>query len=142
MSTMTTHFRSKTEGYWRDVEAVIDKDLTAAVRAAELQAEALLLLRDVPYVERGHGTPDARPIRTTTVEALGALSFPAGSTGPKVEAACRFAEADGMAAIGQLEDAPSLLRGDAGTIVTRGVGTPVSRSRDTSTGEEVRSCAP
>src|SRR5690242_21474658 len=48
----------------------------------------------------------------------GAGSFPAGSMGPKVEAACRFAEATGrMAAIGRLDAAAALLRGEAGTIV-------------------------
>jgi len=50
----------------------------------------------------------------------GAIKFPAGSMGPKVEAACRFAEATGgMAAIGRLDDAAALLRREAGTIVAR-----------------------
>jgi carbamate kinase len=129
------------EGYWRDVEAVIDKDLTAAVLAAELRADALLLLTDVPYVELGYGSTDARPIRQTTAETLRTLSFPAGSMGPKVEAACRFAESGGIAAIGRLQDAPKLLRGDAGTIVTREPTASGSRSREVSTNMEVRSCA-
>jgi carbamate kinase len=47
------------------------------------------------------------------------MSFPAGSMGPKVEAACRFAEAmGGVAAIGRLDDAAALLAGTAGTTVT------------------------
>lgn len=128
------------EGYWRDVEAVIDKDLTAAVLAAELEADALLLLTDVPYVALDYGTPEARPIRHTTVEALRALSFPAGSMGPKVEAACRFAASGGMAAIGRLQDAPSLLRGEAGTVVTSGRNAAVTRSSGPPADTEVQSC--
>lgn len=128
------------DGYWRDVEAVIDKDLTAAVLAAELQADALLLLTDVPYVELGFGTAGARPIRHTTPEMLRASSFAAGSMGPKVEAACRFAEAGGVAAIGRLQDAPMLLTGDAGTIVTRETVSG-SHKGGTNREEEVRSCA-
>ncbi len=127
------------QGYWRDVEAVVDKDLTAAVLATELEADALLLLTDVPSVELDHGTPSARPIRHTTVEALRSLSFPAGSMGPKVEAACRFAESGGIAAIGRLQDAASLLRGEAGTIVTRGSKVPAERSCETPVDVEVGS---
>jgi carbamate kinase len=126
-----------TQGYWRDVEAVVDKDLTAAVLAAELEADALLLLTDVASVELDYGTPDASPIGHTTVEALRALSFPAGSMGSKVEAACRFAEGGGVAAIGRLQDAPSLLRGEAGTIVTRGSKVLATRPDETSVNVEV-----
>jgi len=101
------------------VEAVLDKDLTAALLATDLGARALLILTDVPAVIRGYGTAAARPIRRATVAELRAMSFPAGSMGPKVEAACRFAEATGgIAAIGRLDDATALLAGTAGTIVT------------------------
>lgn len=105
------------EGYWRDVEAVVDKDLTAAVLARQLEADILLLLTDVPCVELDFGTSRARPLHDATVQDLRAQSFPAGSMGPKVEAACRFAETGGIAAIGRLHDAAGLLRGQAGTIV-------------------------
>jgi carbamate kinase len=101
------------------VEAVIDKDLTAALLATALGAHALLILTDVPAVVSGYGTANARPIRRVTVAQLRAMSFPAGSMGPKVEAACRFAEATGKsAAIGCLDDAAALLAGTAGTTVT------------------------
>ncbi len=100
------------------VEAVLDKDLTAALLARDTGADALLLLTDVPAVIDGYGTTRARPIRRATPAQLRALSFPDGSMGPKVEAACRFAEATGgPAAIGQLADAAALLAGTAGTIV-------------------------
>jgi carbamate kinase len=102
----------------RGVEAVVDKDLTAALLGRDLGAEALLLLTDVECVQDGYGTQDARPIRRAAPRDLRGRSFAAGSMGPKVEAACRFAEATGgMAAIGRLDDAAALLRREAGTIV-------------------------
>lgn len=102
----------------RGVEAVVDKDLAAALLAIELRADALLLLTDVTAVQDGFGTPQARPIRRATPAWLRTRSFPPGSMGPKIEAACRFAEATGnMAAIGRLTDAPALLAGTTGTIV-------------------------
>jgi carbamate kinase len=101
------------------VEAVIDKDLTAALLATALRAHALLILTDVPAVISGYGTASAQPIRRATVAELRSMSFPAGSMRPKVEAACRFAEATGRtAAIGRLDDAVALLVGTAGTTVT------------------------
>jgi carbamate kinase len=101
------------------VEAVVDKDLTAALLAGAVDADALLLLTDVDAVIDGFGTPDARPIRHATPQQLRSRSFPAGSMGPKVEAACRFVEASGrMAAIGRLDAAEALLAGTAGTIVS------------------------
>ena len=105
-------------GQLRGVEAVVDKDFTAALLAQGLDADALLLLTDVAAVEDGLGTPHARPIHRATPGELRARSFPAGSMGPKVEAVCRFVEATGkMAAIGRLADAQALLCRDAGTIV-------------------------
>ncbi|MGO8824392.1 MAG: carbamate kinase [Acidimicrobiales bacterium] len=101
------------------IEAVIDKDRTAALLARSIHANALLILTDVEAVEAGYGTPEAAPIRRATVAELRAVSFPAGSMGPKVEAACRFVEATGgIAAIGDLADAASILEGRAGTTVT------------------------
>ena len=104
----------------RGVEAVVDKDLTAALLARQLDADALLLLTDVAAVQDGYGTPQARPIRRATPAELRARNFPAGSMGPKIEAVCRFVETTGKpAAIGQLGDAQALLAGEAGTLVTR-----------------------
>jgi carbamate kinase len=101
------------------VEAVVDKDLTASLLARALDADTLLLLTDVDAVYADFGTPDARPLRRTTVGELRSERFAAGSMGPKVEAACRFVEATGRpAAIGRLEDAEAVLSGDAGTTVS------------------------
>ena len=106
------------KGALRGVEAVVDKDLTAALLARDMAADALVILTDVAAVEDGYGTPQARPIHRATPQELRARPFPAGSMGPKVEAACRFVEATGgMAAIGRLDDAEALLDGKAGTIV-------------------------
>jgi len=109
------------DGKIEGVEAVVDKDLTASVLGEALEADALLLLTDVPYVLRGYGTAQAAPISRATPAALRREHFPAGSMGPKVEAVCRFVEVTGdLAAIGSLEDAAAILEGDAGTIVTPG----------------------
>jgi carbamate kinase len=108
-----------TSGALRGVEAVVDKDLTAALLARAVGADALLLLTDADAVADGFGTPGARLIRHATPGELRARSFPAGSMGPKVEACCRFVEATGqMAAIGSLDEPGALLRGEAGTIVS------------------------
>ena len=105
-------------GFLRGAEAVVDKDLTAALLGRALHADALLLLTDVDCVQDQYGTQQARPIRLATPSVLRALRFPAGSMGPKVDAACRFVEATGaMAAIGRLDDAEALLYRKAGTIV-------------------------
>jgi carbamate kinase len=106
-------------GRLRGVEAVVDKDLTAALLAESVGADALLLLTDVPAVMDGYGTAQSRPVCRATPAELRARSFPAGSMGPKIEAVCRFVEATGgIAAIGRLDDAAALLDGTAGTLVT------------------------
>lgn len=106
------------DGGLRGVAAVIDKDLAAALLARELGAAALLLLTDVDAVYRDFGTPGAAPIRQADSATLRRMMLPAGSMGPKVEAACRFVESGGdIAAIGRLQDAEQLLAGTAGTRV-------------------------
>ncbi|MFD9890925.1 carbamate kinase [Amycolatopsis sp. NPDC059027] len=100
------------------VEAVVDKDFTAALLARETGADALLLLTDVDAVHEDFGTPRARPIHRITSARLRSRTFPAGSMGPKVTAACRFVDGGGrFAGIGRLEDAAELVAGTAGTIV-------------------------
>ena len=107
------------QGHLEGVEAVVDKDLTTSVLAEALEADALLVLTDVPQVSRAFGTADAAPIHRATPASLRREQFPAGSMGPKVDAVCRFVELTGdMAAIGRLEDAVAIVNGEAGTIVT------------------------
>lgn len=101
------------------VEAVVDKDFTSSMLAEALDADVLLILTDVPNVIRGFGTPQAEPILRATPAAIRLENFPAGSMGPKVDAACRFVEVTGgMAAVGRLEDAAAIINGSAGTIIT------------------------
>lgn len=105
---------------WTGVEAVIDKDRTASLLAREVGADALVMLTDVPAVQIGWGTPEARPIGRTTPSELRALAdqFPPGSMGPKINAAIEFVEATGgFAGIGSLKDAPAIVRQTAGTVV-------------------------
>ena len=110
-------------GTMRGVEAVIDKDLTAALLARRLEVDLLLMLTDVEAVELDWGTERARPLGSTSPAELRRHDFAAGSMGPKVEAACRFVEATGRrAAVGALADAERIVRGEAGTQVGPGDG--------------------
>ena len=110
---------------WIGVEAVIDKDLSSALLAASLGADALLLLTDVDGVYTGFGTPEQQLLRHGRPQDLREYSFEAGTMGPKVEAACRFVEAGGQfAAIGALTQASELLKGAVGTRVDCTVGSP------------------
>lgn len=102
------------------VECVIDKDLASELLARELDADVFLMLTDTDAVYADWGTPAKRAIRRASPDALASRHFAAGSMGPKVEAACRFASATGRrAAIGALEDVERILAGEAGTTVSR-----------------------
>jgi carbamate kinase len=106
------------DGRLTGVEAVVDKDRAAALLAEGLGADALLLLTDVAGVQDAFGTPHARELHDVRVDELRELSFAHGSMGPKVDAACRFAERTGsVAGIGALTDAAAILRGERGTRV-------------------------
>ena len=76
------------------------------------------MLTDVPAVQIGWGTPQARDLGDVSAQQLRTVSFADGSMGPKIEAACRFAEAtSGLAGIGALADARAILEGRRGTRV-------------------------
>jgi carbamate kinase len=112
---------AEASGALHGVEAVIDKDLAAALLARELPADGLLLLTDVDAAYRDWGKPEATPIRSATPAELHAMRFAPGSMGPKIEAACRFVEGGGQfAAIGALADAAALLRQERGTWIAAG----------------------
>jgi carbamate kinase len=101
------------EGHHRGVEAVIDKDLASSLLATALGADALVLATDVDAVY-----DEDLPIARATPEGLRTRQYPAGSMGPKVDAACRFVERTGRtAAIGSLDDIEDMLDGRAGTQV-------------------------
>ena len=103
-------------GGMEGVEAVIDKDRTAALLAQALKADALLMLTDVAAVMRDWGSPDQSEIHGISPDALDAMSFAVGSMGPKVAAAIAFVRSGGnLAGIGRLQDARAILEGQAGT---------------------------
>lgn len=100
------------------VDAVVDKDRSAALLAIALGAARLVVLTDVPALEREHGTPNAEPVpRLTADEAEHvAGTLPAGSMGPKVEACAAFVRATGgEALITSAEHLAAALTGHAGT---------------------------
>ena len=101
---------------YRPVDAVIDKDHTAALLARGLDADMLVILTDVPGVISDFGAPDARVIAAATPALLRSRPLPAGSMGPKVEAVCDFVDATGRrAAIGPLEHTEEVVDGTIGT---------------------------
>ena len=114
-------------GRLNGIEAVIDKDLTAALLARQLGADTLLIATDVNAVMTGWGTTDERALGSVTVAQLRELAergeFGSGSMGPKVEAACRFAAGGGRAVITHLASIEQALAGQAGTVVTQDVVT-------------------
>ena len=100
------------------VEAVIDKDFASELLAREVAADLFVMATDVDAVYTDWGTPQQRMLGRVTVDELRQQSFPAGSMGPKVEAACRFVEATGgRAAIGALTQIQQIVDGAAGTQV-------------------------
>jgi carbamate kinase len=107
-------------GRYVGVEAVIDKDLAAALLARLLGVDLLMILADVDGVFLNYGMPEQRLMGRMSVkeakEYLAQGQFPAGSMGPKVEAAVRFVESGGRrAVIGSLERVEATLSGEAGT---------------------------
>ncbi len=114
------------DGALQGVEAVIDKDRSAALLARELGAGMLLLLTDVPFLERHHGTPIAHPIESAGASELDPEEFEEGTMRPKVQAVAEFARETGCpAAIGALADAEAIVAGRAGTRVLADHQTPI-----------------
>lgn len=102
------------------VEAVIDKDRSSAVLAKDLDAELLVIATDADAVYLDWGTPEQKAIKQASPDAIEAYDFPAGSMGPKVEAAADFARSSpgSAAVIGALEDLTEIIAGTKGTRVT------------------------
>ena len=101
------------------VEAVIDKDLCSGVLAHELQADCLVIATDVAAVYLDWGTPQQRALGNVSPKTLAGMTFPAGSMGPKVDAASRFVEASSKrAVIGSLDQIEAMLARNAGTQIT------------------------
>ncbi|WP_028108767.1 carbamate kinase [Ferrimonas futtsuensis] len=98
------------------VEAVIDKDLAAALLARELNAEHLIILTDAENVVLDWGTPMARPLTDISVEEIRQYEFAKGSMAPKVDAACNFAlQTGGIGHIGALSKVEAIMQHRSGT---------------------------
>lgn len=110
------------DGSVRGVEAVIDKDLAAALLARTVGADVLVIATDVTHAVLGFGTEQAEPVGRVDVRTMrshaAAGHFATGSMGPKVEAACRFVERGGQrAVITSLDRIAEAIRGGTGTEV-------------------------
>ncbi len=110
------------DGSLQGVEAVVDKDLGAAVLASALDVDRLVIATDVGNAVLGFGTPDAKPLGEVDVAEmrryLEAGEFGSGSMGPKVEAVCRFVERTGrLGVITSLDTIVAGAAGQAGTVV-------------------------
>ncbi|HIF9251533.1 TPA: carbamate kinase [Photobacterium damselae] len=98
------------------VEAVIDKDMSAAFLAKQLEADALLILTDADAVYLDWGKPTQKALSSTTPSELSQYTFDAGSMGPKIEASCEFIKQGGkLVGIGSLADGLRILKGERGT---------------------------
>ena len=105
-------------GKLHGVEAVIDKDLASALLAEQLEADLLVIATDVDGVYTDWGTPHQKLLTKVTPDEFAGLQLPAGSMGPKVEAACGFARNTGNeAVIGALTKITEIVGGTAGTRV-------------------------
>jgi carbamate kinase len=100
------------------IEAVIDKDLASELLAREVEADLLVIATDVDGIYLDWGKPEQRKLTRVTVDELKSYKFPAGSMGPKVDAAIQFVEKTGKrAAIGALKDIEKIVTGEEGTNV-------------------------
>ena len=132
---------TRRDGELSGVEAVVDKDLASATLARDVGADTLVILTDIEKVAVNFGTPEQRFIdHMTVMEAkkyLEAGQFPAGSMGPKIEAAIRFlsprtetsldkfvdagtkpSRSQLRVIITSLKDAPEAAQGRTGTVIT------------------------
>lgn len=108
------------------VEAVIDKDLASELLAEGVEADVFVMATDTSGVYLNWGTLDERMLGRVTADEIESYEFPAGSMGPKVGAACRFARATGRrAAIGCLAEIAEIVAGTAGTNVIAEMGAAV-----------------
>jgi carbamate kinase len=110
------------DGSLRGIEAVIDKDLGAALLGTSLGTDVLVIATDVPHAVLRYGTPEAEDIGRVQVSQMEAYvaegHFASGSMGPKVEAACRFVRATGHpSVITDLDSILDAVEGRAGTVV-------------------------
>lgn len=111
----------ESDGTLRGVEAVIDKDLTAALLAHSLECDILIIATDVDHAMVDYGTPEQRPLGFTSLAQMQAYAadgqFASGSMGPKVDAAMRFAQTGGRSIITSLAHITDAVEREFGTVI-------------------------
>ncbi|MDN2482893.1 carbamate kinase [Vibrio agarivorans] len=108
------------EGAYEGFEAVIDKDMTAALIAEQVGAKHLIILTDGTHVCVDWGEENERKLHEVSVRELRSYEFSPGSMQPKVDACCRFVSNTGHKAhIGDLYYALDIVKGDSGTHIYR-----------------------
>lgn len=110
------------DGVLHGVEAVIDKDLGAALLARSVEVDVLVVATDVSNAVLRYGQPSAEQVGTVSVDQMRGYGseghFASGSMGPKVDAVCRFVEQGGRrAVITNLDNIVDAVAGNAGTVV-------------------------
>jgi carbamate kinase len=113
-----TMYDPEQERHLVGVEAVIDKDLASSLLARDLEADLFVMATDVDGVYRDWGTPEQARIDRVTPDELRDHGFPAGSMGPKVDAALEFTATGQRAVIGALADIDGMVAGTAGTNIS------------------------
>ncbi|MEN3000000.1 MAG: carbamate kinase [Acidilobaceae archaeon] len=113
---------ARSNGELKPVEAVVDKDLASSLLAAELGADKFVILTDVTGIAINYKKPGETWLRRVSVRELRKLyeegHFPPGSMGPKVLACIKYVEFTGKeCAVGHLEDAYRVIKGEAGTSI-------------------------
>ena len=107
------------DGHLTGVEAVIDKDLCSALLAQELQADLLVIATDVDAAYIDYKQPSQKAISKAHPDDFASMTFPDGSMGPKIQAACEFAKNTGKTAvIGSLENIEAIVNGTSGTRIS------------------------
>ena len=112
-------------GHFEGLDAVIDKDLAAAVLGKEIGATHLYILTTVPEVYLNFNTPGQKPLRHATIAQarayLAAGQFPPGTMGPKIEAAIQFINDGGeRVVITGIDTLDAALEGTSGTVIEAG----------------------
>lgn len=110
------------DGFYKGIEAVIDKDRTSVLMAIELDVEELIFLTSVPNIYINFGKPDQKPIKEMSLEEAMKYhkegQFPPGSMGPKIEAASHFlAKKGGEVLLTDAKNLKEATRGNSGTII-------------------------
>lgn len=121
--------RKGTDDKLHGIDAMVDRDETAALVADEINADALLILSSIEAIVDKPEKPEARPIQSITTSALESMGFSDTAMGPKVRAACRYLDGNDLSvgaisdhrrfcAIGNLHNAENVLAGHSGTQIS------------------------